>query len=339
MEAVRWLRESGVTVTQHEPTSGGDVGADFVLDVRLGDQSARFAVEVKRRAPYPNELERLRQSQAVLSRWGTPLLIVPYVRQEMGNLLSQAGLSWADAQGDFDLRAPGLLLRQRRRDNSPRPTQARLPRGPGSYGVIRALIDFDEGGEEEPGATALASQARVSQPRASQVLAQLRDQDLVERRPNGRWRPRKEALLDRFLAEYPGPGGADQFLYTLDPPLEAAVTAARILGDQVSVSADVGPDLLEPWRRPSAVILYVRQLVDPESLGLVEAQGRHDANVIIRMPEDYSVFPFRQLVAEAHGIEVQLADPTQMIWDLLDLGGADRAEAAGRLREWLLASR
>jgi len=25
-----------------------------------------------------------------------------------------------------------------------------------------------------------------------------------------------------------------------------------------------------------------------------------------------------------------------MIWDLHDLGGADRAEAAGKLRQWLL---
>jgi hypothetical protein len=31
-----------------------------------------------------------------------------------------------------------------------------------------------------------------------------------------------------------------------------------------------------------------------------------------------------------------MADPTQMIWDLQDLGGADRLDAAGELREWLL---
>ncbi|MEA2589629.1 MAG: hypothetical protein QOH66_2556, partial [Actinomycetota bacterium] len=41
-------------------------------------------------------------------------------------------------------------------------------------------------------------------------------------------------------------------------------------------------------------------------------------------------------VATAGGIDVPLADPTQMIWDLHDLGGADRVEAAGVLREWLL---
>jgi hypothetical protein len=37
------------------------------------------------------------------------------------------------------------------------------------------------------------------------------------------------------------------------------------------------------------------------------------------------------------GNDVPLADPFQQIWDLEDLGGADRIEAAGRLREWLLA--
>jgi hypothetical protein len=36
------------------------------------------------------------------------------------------------------------------------------------------------------------------------------------------------------------------------------------------------------------------------------------------------------------GTDVYMADPTQMIWDLQDLGGEDRLEAAGRLREWLL---
>jgi hypothetical protein len=109
-----------------------------------------------------------------------------------------------------------------------------------------------------------------------------------------------------------------------------------MLGQQVAVSADVGPDLILAWRRPSEVILYVKQLVDAAGLGFVEAQGRHDANVIIRMPGDRSVFPVLALVADVGGAEVGLADATQMIWDLRDLGGADRLEAAGKLREWLL---
>ena len=85
------------------------------------------------------------------------------------------------------------------------------------------------------------------------------------------------------------------------------------------------------------VILYSKHVVDPTGLKLVNAQGSHDANVILRMPADSSVFPSHPLLAKVQGNDVPLADPLQQIWDLQDLGGADRLEAAGRLREWLLA--
>jgi hypothetical protein len=69
----------------------------------------------------------------------------------------------------------------------------------------------------------------------------------------------------------------------------------------------------------------------------VPAQGRHYANVIIRNPNDTSVFPDPELVADLHAVDIPLVDPTQQIWDLEDLGGADRREAAGILRQWLLS--
>lgn len=84
------------------------------------------------------------------------------------------------------------------------------------------------------------------------------------------------------------------------------------------------------------MILYARHAIDPSGLGLTDAQGRHDANVIMRNPEDRSVFLVPALIGQLQGNEVPLADPLQQIWDLQDLGGADRIEAAGRLREWLL---
>jgi hypothetical protein len=107
----------------------------------------------------------------------------------------------------------------------------------------------------------------------------------------------------------------------------------------LAVSADVGPDLVAPWRRPSVVILYATSELPLDRLDLVEAQGRQDANVIVRIPEDRSVFPKPRLVAEAGSVEVPLADPTQMLWDLQELGGADRLEAAGRLQQWLIDHR
>jgi hypothetical protein len=72
---------------------------------------------------------------------------------------------------------------------------------------------------------------------------------------------------------------------------------------------------------------------------MVQAQGQHDANIIVRLPKDRSVFPDPALISELAGTKMPLADPTQMIWDLQQLGGADRLEAADHLREWLLKSR
>jgi hypothetical protein len=338
MDSVRWLRDSGLRVEDLTPPDGADAGVDAILDVAVGDRSARFAVRAKSRAPYPHEVERLQRSWHELELRGHPLLIVPFISESLGSLLTGDGWSWADAQGNFDLRAPGLIARQRRASTAPAPKQRSLPRGSGSYAVIRALVRFSGGEDEEPRATALAAQAGISQPRASQVLHHLRSLELVDLSGHGRWKPRREALLDRFLAEYPGPGGSEHYHYTLDSPVDVAVRAgqASTPSRQVAVSADVGPDLIVPWRRPSLVILYVRHAIDPSGLGLTGAQGRHDANVIIRNPEDRSVFPVPALAGQVQGNEVPLADPLQQIWDLQDLGGADRIEAAGRLREWLL---
>jgi DNA-binding transcriptional ArsR family regulator len=263
------------------------------------------------------------------------------VNAALGSALTAAGWSWADAEGNFDVRAPGLLLRQRQRATPPRPRRTKLPQGSGSLAIIRALIGFGEGEDEEATATALAAQAKVSQPRASQVLHQLGDLALVHRTEDGRWSPERELLLDRFLADYRGPEGSVHYLYSLDPPADVAVRAASISSTArpVVVSADVGPDLLLAWRRPSVLILYAQQEIEPSELDLVEAGGRQDANVIIRNPRDVSVFPVPPLVAGLRDVEVPLADPSQQIWDLGDLGGADRLEAAGMLREWLLNRR
>lgn len=336
MEAVRGLRSAEIDVAVAR--SADDAGPDAVLEVSSGDVRSRFAVEVKARAPYPNELDRLAARREAIARLGEPMLVAPFVNEALASALRDAGWSWADAQGNFDLRAPGVVLRQRRTSTPPKRARSKLPHGSGSLAIIRALIRFGQGEEEEASATALAAQAKVSQPRASQVLRQLHELELVERTKEGRWSPRREALLDRFLAEYRGPDGSEQYLYSLEPPSDVAVRVARAASADRSivVSADVAPDLLLAWRRPSVLILYTKADVDPSELALVEAQGRHDANVIMRNPRDLSVFPVPELVAELRGVEIPLADPAQQIWDLQDLGGADRLEAAGMLREWLL---
>ncbi len=129
--------------------------------METGNRSARFAVQAKSRAPYPNELERLQQSRHGLAASGHPLIVAPFISEPLGSILTRDGWSWADTQGNFDLRAPGLLLRQRR------------------------------------------------------------------------------------------------------TPVEVAVRAGRVStpGRPIVVSADVGPDLILPWRRPSLVILYAKHAI------------------------------------------------------------------------------
>jgi hypothetical protein len=338
MEAVRWLRESGLRIKDHAAADSTDAGVDAILDVAADGRSAHFAVQVKRRAPYPHEVDRLEPSRRELARQGRPLMVAPFISEPLGSILTKADWSWADDQGNFDLRAPGLLLRQRRTVAAPARRRRSLPRGSGSFAVIRALVSSGEEAEEYR-ATVLAAQAGVSQPRVSQVLHHLRDLDLIERTGHGLWEPDREALLDRFLAEYPGPGGSEQYCYSLDPPTDVAIRAGQVSapGRPIVASADIGPDLIVPWRRPSLVIFYVKHLIDQSSLGLIDAQGRRDANVIVRLPEDRSVFPSHALMARIRGNDVPLADPLQQIWDLQDLGGTDRLEVAGRLRQWLLA--
>lgn len=337
MDPLQSLQSADVTVTRvdAEPRAG-TVRVDAVIELASGGVSARFAVEARRRAPYPNELAQLEGRRRVLERYGQPLLVTTYVSEPLGALLANAGWSWADAQGNYDLRAPGLRLRQRRSTGPLTHRRRELPGGTGGWAIIRALIGLGRA-EQEPGATALATRAGVSQPRASQVLSALRALGLVERTRRGRWHPDRTGLLDRFLAEYPGPGGTERFLYSLDAPSDVAMAAAGLAGaGTLAVSADVGPDLVAPWRRPSVVILYAVAELPLDRLGLVEAQGSHDANVFVRVPLDRSVFPNPLFLARAGDVEVPLADPTQMLWDLHELGGTDRLEAAERLRRWLI---
>jgi hypothetical protein len=337
MNVVSALLEAGVVVESVvRAKHAADTSIDAILDVRLGEMTARFAVEEKQRAPYPNELARLGALRQRLERVGSPTLVVPFVAESLARSLSSDGWSWADAAGNFDLRAEGLVLHKRKTTTPPRPKTKSLPQGAGGLGIVRALIRFTSLEPIQLGTTSLAAQAKVTQPRASQVLRRLLE--LVTKAPHGRWEPDRGALLDRFLAEYRGPGGSEHYFYSLDPPTEIARRGAQGLATRASmaVSADVGPDLLLAWRRPSVVIIYSNDVLEPGKLDLVPAQGRHDANVIIRYPDDTSLFPEPKLIAELHAVDIPLADVTQQIWDLQDLGGADRLEAAGMLRQWLL---
>ena len=334
MDVVQSLTHAGFSA---RVLRGDDDGIDALLEVGDGERQWTFAVEVKARAPYPNEVEELGPRHVEMGTLGEPLLIAPFITEGTGERLTEAGWSWADLEGNLHLRAQGLLVHQRRPRQTRQASVTRgLPQGTGGLGIVRALLSFVEGEAEPRDVTGLANQAGVTQPRASQVLGRLRELDLVEKRDGYFW-PDREALLDRFLSEYRGPGGTENYFYSLTEPSEIAIRATKNTTPPypILVSADVGPDLYAPWLRPRMVILYARADHPLDDIGIVEAIGRADANVIIRQPQDLSVFAHSS--AGTLGEEqIPVVDVPQMIWDLEHLGGTDRLEAAGELRKWLL---
>jgi hypothetical protein len=141
--------------------------------------------------------------------------------------------------------------------------------------------------------------------------------------------------LHEFVRQYPGAGGYVDYAYSLSSPTEVAQRMAQDHGRKVAISADVGPDIIAPWRAPTTLLVYAREPLDLEPLELVAATGPDDANVIIQYPKDLSVFV--DYVHPKHDL-ASLADPTQMYIDLLRFGGDDRLEAAAKLEAWILKS-
>ena len=67
--------------------------------------------------------------------------------------------------------------------------------------------------------------------------------------------------------------------------------ARRVLGTakssqvRIAVSADLGPDLLAPWRHPTLTIVYADGQIPLEEAGMVPAEGQADASLVLRITE------------------------------------------------------
>ncbi len=215
---------------------------------------------------------------------------------------------------------------------APKPPTRRW--GPGSAGIVRLLI----ASEDPLTQVAMAAAVGVSQPRASQVIKQLTELDAVRATPAG-FVGRRARLLDLYLdRSRPSTVEPESYWYSTRSLLEQAhrtVDAAADEQAQVAFSADLGPDLLVPWRHPTVAVVYADNRLALETAGLVRAEGRADASTIVRRTNDRTLFvPASFWPAAVDGIP--LVDPVQQWWDLIDLGGDDRREAAERLRRAIL---
>ena len=315
---------------------------DALVEIVVEGKPYFLAIEAKKRAPYPGELSRLFSIRDRIGRWGTPTLVAPAIPESVGNHLVPLGWSWADEQGHYDLRLAKSVRMARRQSSSRSPSEPKrrsLPQGRGGIAIIRLLLTAPR--DVFLRTSDLASAAGVTNARASQVVHTLREKQLVKKSSDG-WIPERGELLEAFVSEYRGPGGTEFLFYSLDDLGGLAadlVERVAHVPKAVAISADIGPDLVVPWRRPSKLVVYVDEQANIDLAELSEAPDRESANVFIRFPDDRSVFPHFRLVGELGGIQLPLADESQMIWDLYDLGGEDRAEAAQHLSEWLTKNR
>jgi hypothetical protein len=206
--------------------------------------------------------------------------------------------------------------------------------GAGTAAIARLLV----ASPEPLTGVAIAESVGVSQPRASQVLKQFSAWEAVEATEDG-YVGDARALLDLYeQRSRPTLVEPESYWYSTRPMLEQSkklVRRARQQNASIAISADLAPDLLVPWRHPTLTVVYTD--VEPMSIAadLVPAEGRADASIIARRTIDATLLaPTPPWPSSVDGFP--LTDPVQQWWDLLDLGGGDRREAADRLRGAIL---
>jgi DNA-binding transcriptional regulator YdaS (Cro superfamily) len=201
--------------------------------------------------------------------------------------------------------------------------------GAGTSALVRALVAATKPVSQ----VELATLVGVSQPRVSQVLGRLRKSSAVTSTIEG-YVGRREQLIDLYVRNHrPALVDGEVPWYSLRPMREQVdllCVHATEIGTRVSVSADLAPDLLVPWRHPTLTIVYADDALDLTTAGFVRAEGRVDATTLVRHTSDTTLLAaFEPWPRRTDGLP--LADPVQQIWDLHALGGADRVEAADRL--------
>ena len=200
--------------------------------------------------------------------------------------------------------------------------------GAGTAAIVRLLIAADAPLTQ----VSIADAVGVTQPRVSQVLKQLIAADAAAVSASG-YRGKRARLLDLYAQRArPHLVAPEAFWYSTRPLLDQAhriVDAARRARVEIAFSADLGPDLLVPWRHPTVTIVYAEDQLALAPAGLVPAEGRADASVLWRITDDRTLLTSRERPSTIEGIPI--TDPVQQWWDLRDLGGEDRLEGAGRL--------
>jgi hypothetical protein len=204
--------------------------------------------------------------------------------------------------------------------------------GSGTAAVVRFLVAADH----PMSGVAIARGVGVTQPRASQILKQLTALDALRTTSAG-YVGRRARLMDLYADRArPALMAPETVWYSTRTLIDQARRiSAHVAKGDAAFSADLGPDLLVPWRHPTVAIVYSAKQLDLAPVGFVPAEGRSDASVVARWTSDATLLcPSPGWPGSVEGL--RLVDPVQQWADLVQLGGEDRREGAQRLRRAIL---
>jgi hypothetical protein len=336
------LLESGVTVRPTGPAQVELVAAE-------GDAVAVTAVVERRLTALSPSHVRSHLLHGSPAR-GELLLVVPSASRAALDAAAAAGISVLVADPTVPSAVTGRIVLPDRTielgADLPRPDAGQSPSRPGrrpwgALTVVRRLLTAGPATQVDLGRSAAVSQARVSQALSGLVADGLVRRTADAGRP--RWAPADwDALVDWWLAHYPGPGGITTYWYGLAGVSEqarAAVAALSAAGMPAAVSGDVAADVLAPWRRPGRAIVYAdpsgRPVHDELTAAGLTPSGAGEATLELIVPADPGVWPAPgTTAAEA---DLPLADPLQLLWDVVRAPGADVDQAVAALRPVLKA--
>jgi hypothetical protein len=175
----------------------------------------------------------------------------------------------------------------------------------------------------------LAGELGITQPRVSQIGRLLAAEGI--RFADVHEADQRARLVELYVLHHTPATVTETLWYDIDPSHEQVARAVDHLVDRgatVVVSADAAPDFVAPWRSPTLTVIYTDHDASLAPAGFVLAMARGEASIILRQVSDTSLLEPWKAPMEA---PFPLAHPLQQIWDLRDLGGEDRFEAAERL--------
>jgi hypothetical protein len=299
------------TLRQAEIAVVGGTLAEWSLKLPNG-QHQMVAVRQSSRPPSPSALKH-----ELAAHPDRRLIFV--VRSAPESLRSQARAGLVDL---VDVGSGVVIVggREWAGAQSPKPLTKRRSRPAwGRWAVMRSLCLLDHPVDQAE----LAVRAGIAQPAVSLALHVL---DGVTRTASGWIATDKERLMQSWIAEYPGAGGATTHWYGLDTPLKQIQDAATLAADlevNCLLSGDAAADVYAPWRLPKKMQMYATEVIDFTAAGLTPASAG-EATLSVTIPADLTIWKTAPQ-ASAPG---RLVDPLIAYWDLAHAGGPDAIEAA-----------